>query len=174
MKKIGWLLTFVAVAVFALSAFAEDNKIAYIDLERAINETDEGKAEYSKLKADFDKKQAQLDERAEKLKKMQAEFEKASMVVTGDAKMKKMQELQKELMDAQQLAVALQKELFQKELAVKDKLLGKMVKIIEGIAKREGYKFVLEKKEAGLLYAPPSDDITNEVIRLYNKENPYK
>lgn len=174
MKLKSVLFAITAVLLFSLPAFADAVKIAYVDLEKAINETEEGKAEYSKLKSDFDQKQTQLDERAEKLKKMQAEFEQSSLMVTGDAKMKKMQELQKELMDAQQLAAKLQKELFQKELEVKDKLLAKMVKIIEDISKREKYTLVLEKKEAGVLYSQSGDDITNEVIRLFNKQFPVK
>ena len=82
MKSIMYILSLSAVILLALPAAAK-NDLAFVDLERAINETEEGKAEYSKLKADFDKKQAQLDKRAAKLKKMQADFEKSYVAPEG-------------------------------------------------------------------------------------------
>ena len=40
--------------------------------------------------------------------------------------------------------------------------------IIAIIAQREGFTMVFDKGNAGLVYAPPSLDVTNELVRLYN------
>ena len=48
---------FLVAAVFLLgtsSAFAEDIKLGYVDMQRALNETDDGRKAKEKLKKDFD------------------------------------------------------------------------------------------------------------------------
>jgi len=46
-----------------------DGKYAFVDLQRALEETDDGKKAKDKLKKDFDKKQKELDEKQEELKR---------------------------------------------------------------------------------------------------------
>ena len=46
-----------------------------------------------------------------------------------------------------------------------------MAVIIRGIAEAEGFTFVFDKSESGLLYAPDSLDITNELVRKYNAKH---
>ena len=46
-----------------------------------------------------------------------------------------------------------------------------MQPIITSIAQRDGFTMVFEKTDSGLLYAPPSLDLTNELIRLFNEKN---
>jgi len=56
---------FLVAAVFLLSgsaAFAEDAKFGYVDMQRALNETEDGRKAKEKLKKDFDQKQKELDE----------------------------------------------------------------------------------------------------------------
>ena len=48
-------------------AMAEDVKLGYVDLQRALNETEDGKKAKSNLKKVFDQKQKELDEQQEQL-----------------------------------------------------------------------------------------------------------
>ena len=59
------LLFAVAATLHAPAAVAADLKIAYVDLQRALEETEEGRKAKSKLKVDFEKKQKDLDVRQE-------------------------------------------------------------------------------------------------------------
>jgi outer membrane protein len=43
--------------------------------------------------------------------------------------------------------------------------------IIASIAQREGFTLVFEKTDSGLVYAPQSLDLTNELVRLYNDQH---
>ena len=47
------------------------------------------------------------------------------------------------------------------------KIIKKMQVVIGQIAQAEGYTYVFEKN-AGIIYGPPSLDLTNELIRKYN------
>src|SRR5438270_11979098 len=56
----------------------------------------------------------------------------------------------------------------QKELK---KIFEKMDPIIAGFAQRDGLTMMFEKTDSGLVYAPASLDITNELVRMYNDQN---
>src|SRR3954452_17239787 len=84
-------------AATARTAHADD-KLAFVDLQRALEETNEGKAAKIRLKSDFDKKQKELDEKQEELKKMKDDFDKKSALMKEDAKQKMQQDMQQRLM----------------------------------------------------------------------------
>ena len=47
-------------------------------------------------------------------------------------------------------------------------IFDKMAAIVREIAEADGFTMVFERNDAGLVYAPPSLDLTNELIRKYN------
>lgn len=160
-------LAFVATAVTSCLAHAADLKIAYVDLQRALEETDEGKKAKAKLKADFDKKQKDLDARQEELKKMKNDIDKQTSILKQEALQAKQGELQQKLMNLQETYMRLQKDLQEKEAAETSRIFKKMKGIIATIAETEKVTYVLEAN-SGILYAPPALDLTNELIRKFN------
>ena len=85
-------LMLVATGLTSRIAHAEQ-KIAYIDMQRALEETEEGKRVLNRLKADFDKKQKELDTRQEELKKFKADLDKQASVLKADVIAQKQKEL---------------------------------------------------------------------------------
>ncbi|MBS2029653.1 MAG: OmpH family outer membrane protein [Deltaproteobacteria bacterium] len=161
-------IALVTVAVCALSGVARaDQKMAYVDLQRALLEVEEGKAAKATLKAEFDKKQKTLDAEQEALKKDKDTLDKQSMAMTEDARRMKEQELMGKLQEVQKHYMGMQQELSEKERTLTQGIFQKMEGIIGEIAQAEGLTFVFDKS-AGLVYAPPSLDLTNELIRRYN------
>ncbi len=164
----------ILIAALSLSAMAAlpstaraELKIGYVDLQRALEETDEGKRAKAKLKSDFEKKQKDLDARQEELKRMKNDLDKQSSVLKPEALQQKQQELQQKLVQLQETYMRLQKELQEREATETGRIFKKMTAIIAQIAQKEGVTYVLEKN-TGILYAPPSEDLTNELIRKYN------
>ena len=100
-SRIVFALLFVITLFAATGASAQ--KIGFVDLQRALNEVDEGAKAKAKLKKEFEKKQKQLDSKQEKLKAMKAELDAGGMMLQPDVKQQKMAELQKELVEVQQL-----------------------------------------------------------------------
>jgi len=152
-------------------AHAAELKIAYVDLQRAFAEVDEGKAAKAKLEQLRDAKQKELDKEQEALKKEKDTFEKQMATMTDSARQQQGTELQKKLYDLQQRFEKGRAELAQTERETLSGILGKMQPIIQTIAQRDGFTMVFEKTDSGLLYAPASLDITNELIRLFNEKN---
>ncbi len=152
-------------------AHAAELKIAYVDLQRAFAEVDEGKAAKAKLEQMRDAKQKEIDKEQEVLKKEKETFEKQMATMTDAARTQQGTELQKKLYDLQQRFEKGRAELAQTERETLSGILGKMQPIIQGIAQRDGFTMVFEKTDSGLLYAPASLDITNELIRQFNEKS---
>ncbi len=162
----------VALALtLAPAVVRAEQKIGYVDLQRALNEVDEGKAATALLKKDFDEKQKQLNGRKAEFDKAQAEFEKQSVVMSEQAKRDRGQDLERRARDLQTVFVQLQKEISDREREATRGIFDRMSAIVREIAEAEGFTIVLEKN-AGIVYAPPSLDLTNDLIRKYNARYP--
>jgi 3-hydroxyacyl-[acyl-carrier-protein] dehydratase len=72
----------VAVAPRAAQA---DTKLAFVDLQRALEETEDGKKAKNKLKTEFERKQKELDSKSEELKKAKEEFDKKAPLMKPEA-----------------------------------------------------------------------------------------
>jgi outer membrane protein len=164
------LLLALACALAPAAARAEQ-KIGYVDLQRALNEVEEGKAAKALLKRDFDEKQRQLDAKKTEFDRLQTEFEKQSVVMSEQARKDKAQDLDRRARELQALFVNLQKDLSEREREATRGIFDRMNAIVRDIAEADGFTFVLEKG-AGIVYAPASLEVTNELIRKYNAKYP--
>ncbi|HEY6003953.1 MAG TPA: OmpH family outer membrane protein [Anaeromyxobacter sp.] len=160
----------LALALVPAAASAQQ-KIGYVDLQRAMNEIEEGKAVTAVLKQDFAEKQKQIDAKKAELEKLQAEFEKQATVMSEQARKDKAVDLDRRARDLQALFVSLQKDLSDRDREATRGVFDKMAQIVAEIAEADGFTIVLERN-AGLVYAPPSLDLTNELIRKYNARHP--
>ncbi|MGO9829951.1 MAG: OmpH family outer membrane protein [Myxococcaceae bacterium] len=152
-------------------ARAAELKIAYVDLQRAFAEVDEGKAAKARLEQMRDAKQKEIDKEQEVLKKEKETFEKQMATMTEATRTQEGTALQKKMYDLQQRFEKGRAELAQTERETLSGILGKMQPIIQSIAQRDGFTMVFEKTDSGLLYAPASLDLTNELIRMFNEKN---
>jgi outer membrane protein len=164
------LLPALALAALLAPAPASsaDLKIGYVDLQKALNDVDEGKTAKAQLKKDFDLKQKKLDEAQEEFKRLKADFDKQAVVMSEDVRRDKQGVLDRKFGEVQGLFVQLQKELSEREREMTRGIFDKMGGIIREIAEAEGFTMVFEKTDAGLLFAPPSFDITDQLVRRYN------
>jgi outer membrane protein len=158
-------LVFSALAPKAASAQA---KIGVVDLQRAINETEDGRKSKDKLKKLFESRQTGLDKKQEDLKKLKEEIEKQQSLWTPDVRQAKIESYQKQLVDLQQIYVDYQRELAEKEGELTKTIVERMEKILRRIGQTEGYQLIMERSEAGIIYVPTNFDLTDVVIQRYN------
>jgi outer membrane protein len=164
-----------AFAAFALLSFAgprlahAETKLAYVDLQRALEETEDGKAAKARLKKEFDKKQKELDEKQEELKKMKDDLDKKLPLMKPEAQQAEQKKFQDRFVELQQTYARLQQDLAKKEQEATGGIFSKLQKVVAQIADREKISLVLEKNSA-VVWGLPSLDITNEVIRAYNAQ----
>lgn len=157
---------FAALLALAPVAARAELKLGFVDLQRALNEVDEGKSAKSQLEKEFKEKQKQLDSKQDELKKLKADYDKQAVVMSDQAKRDKQSELERKAQETQQLFVQLQAELSRREQEITGGIFEKMRVIVRDIAEAEGITMVFER--SNVLYAPAALDITNELIRKYN------
>lgn len=165
------LFAFIAIAtaslmIAAAPAQAQD-KIGVVDLQRALNEVDEGAAAKKALKKEFDQKQKQLDTRQAELKTLKDELDAQATMMTPEKKQEKVADLQRKLVEVQQLYMQLQQDLSKREGEVTAQIFQKMGVILGALGEEQGFAVIAEK--SAVPFYRPALDVTNELIRRYNK-----
>ena len=158
----------LAVSMFSPLARAAELKLGYVDLQRALVEIGEGRLAREKLKGDLDKRKAEFEAEQNKIRDDKAILDKQGAMMSEEVRNQKFTELQKRFYELTQKAEKLQVEMAQAEQKELRKIFDKIDPIIAAIAQREGLTMVFEKSDSGLVYAPPSLDLTNELVRTYN------
>src|SRR5678815_5161318 len=120
-----------------------ETKYAFVDLQRALEETEDGKKAKAKLKSDFDRKQKELDEKQENLKKKKEAFDKKAQLMKPEALQKEQKELQDRFVELQNIYARLQKDLAQKEQDATRGIFTKLQMVVGKIAEREHFAMCL-------------------------------
>ena len=165
-------LAALALALAAAPAARAEIKLGYVDFQRAIKEVEEGKATGALLKRDADEKQKQLNGRMEELKRLQEDLQKQAQILTPEARAAKAAEVERKTMETQEIYMKLQQELSQKERDAMRPLADKMTAVAREIAEADGFTMIFDRDSAGLVFAPASLDLTNELIRKFNAKFP--
>lgn len=148
-----------------------DSVIGYVNMQRAILETEEGKRAKKKLKDSFDVKQKKLSDREQELVKLKETLEREAAGKDDPETRKKVMDFQNKLLELKQIFMKEQQELAEAEQKQLSEITGKMKSVIEEIGKQGGYTIILEMADSRLLFAKPHLDLTNELIRKYNAKH---
>jgi outer membrane protein len=159
---IGALCASVAAAVPARAEI----KLAYVDVQRALNECDAGK----RAKADFQGRVSGLETRLQRqqneVQALKDEIEKKGMLMTDSQRQNLQDEYMTKLKNFERDYKDSRDELQQKDADVTSKIVHDLAQVIRSIGERDGYTMVMEK--GSILWGAPGIDITDEVIRSYN------
>lgn len=169
MKKIISMMSVLVAASFVVVAQAE-TKLGYVDMQKAIQSTSTGKTAKKRLETDFNKKKKELEKMEADLKKMTEDLEKKAMVLSDDIRSKKQAELQREMLKYQKIVSQSQLEIQKKERELTLPIIKKLREIIQDVAKSGGYTMILEKSEQSVLWAKDDADLTDEVLKAYEKK----
>jgi outer membrane protein len=162
------LLAAANIAGRASVAQAQQLKIAVVDMQRALNETEDGRKAKANLKKLFEDRQKQLDKQQNDLKAMKDNLEKQRDVLSRDVLAKKLDEYQKAFAELQTTYMEFQKELGSKEGDLTKDIIERMQRIMRRVGQAEGYALILERNEAGVVYIPTNYDLTDLLIQRYN------
>ncbi len=167
MKKV-FAVTLLALFAFIAQASAAELRIAYANLQRALNECEAGIRAKEELKKEAQKLEAELTAKQEELKKLKEEIDKKGSVWNKETREAKQREFQAKSQELQKEFMRYSDELNKKRSRREGEIIRELKKVIKEIAEKEGYSYVFEYSLGGLLYAPDEADITDEVIKAYN------
>jgi outer membrane protein len=145
-------------------------RIAFIDVQRVLARSASGVAAREQLERDKATMQKEMDTKRVELEKLRDELDKKGALLTAEVRREKQEMFERKRRDAARLADDFQKELEKKESMLLQKVLQEVSGIIERIGKERGYYLIVEKRGAGVVYASTEADLTDEVIRAYDRE----
>jgi outer membrane protein len=158
----------LAVVLVSMVSHAADFKAAYVDVQRAVQEVDEGKAAKARLQVLVGEKQKTLEKEQTTLKAEKDAYDKQASTMTDQARRAKEDDLQKKFIDFQQRAEKFRTDMAEQERKELGSIFPKLEALLGQIAQRDGFTMIFDRSASGLAWAPPSLDVTNELIRMYN------
>jgi outer membrane protein len=162
-------LTALLMLAHPLTAAAQEVKIGFVDREKALFSTEQGKKARTELQAKVTAAKGQLQPMAEELQKLQAEIESKKFVLAQDA----LRDMQAKSLELQNRYESKGKEL-ENQLKIDQARLvapleDKLKATIESVGKEQGYTIILERQVPGLIYyAREAHDITDAVVSRFN------
>ncbi len=144
-------------------------KIGILDLNKAVNESDQGKKAKVELEAYIKGKQAALDELAKKAETLKNELDKQSDIMSAEAKKSKEDELARLSREYQRTASDSQVDVRKKENELTHGIIEKLKNVVKVIFEDENYTIIFEKNDGSVLYSDKTIDITDRVIRKFDE-----
>jgi outer membrane protein len=159
----------VAGVLLASVALAEATpKIGYVDLQRALNESDAGKKAKEQFKIQVDKLQASLKKQKDEIDALKGQLEKKAVVMKDEERSSMEDDYQKKLRDFERNYKDSQADLQKKDNELTSGIIKDLQVVIRDYGEREGYTLILESTSSAVLYGTKEADLTDELIREYN------
>jgi outer membrane protein len=157
-----------ALLVFAAPsrALAAEQKVAVVDVQRAVMQTEDGLRAQAMLKKLFDSRQQELNKKQNDLQKQREDIDKQSKVLSKEALQKRVDEWQKQMVELQTVFVEYNKELEKKQKEMTDPIFEKVMGIIKRLASTEGFDLILDK--ATVAFVRTDLDLTDRCIQMVN------
>ena len=167
-----------SVACFALVLFPQASlaadptlHVGYVDLQKALMDSTAGSAAKDSYEKEVRDAQTKLDVKKRELERLQSEFAKRRDSLSTEARMEREEKLVATERDLRRSFEDTQEQLRRKNGQMVSELLQKLAKVVDEVGKEQGYTLILEKGSQAVLYADNSIDITDEVVKRFNKMN---
>lgn len=157
-----------AAAAPAAVPFQDGLKYAYVILARVAAESNEGKAAAERVRKFNDDKVAELNGKNKALQTAQQKLEQGGTVMSDAARAQLQTDIDRQTRDLQRANEDAQQDLQNFQQQVQVDFNNKLNPIVDKVAKAKGVHFVFSAQDAGLIWADPSMDLTNDVIAELN------
>jgi outer membrane protein len=175
MKKVVSVVI-IALSVLFVSAFsvnAQYSRIALVDLQKVILESEKGKEARKALVDVLDRLKKDLVARQGELQRMKNAAEQQDPM-TLDARLEKDKQYKRKLQDYRRLSEDYQAELKEKDQELTERILKELKEVIKSRGVKDKYTLIVAKsrpEDSVILFMDPAIpviDISKEVIREYN------
>ena len=160
-------LTAVALMAAAFGAAAE-LKVAVLNVQRALSESDEAKAAAEQIQQDLEPDREALNKLREDIEALQEQLEKDAEILGEEEKRRIGKDIEDKRLDFEFGANKLQKELQDRQEEVLRDMAPKLNAVLDDLVEIEGYDLVLQR--GGLLYVNIKHDITRRVTEKLNEK----
>lgn len=162
-------ITICAILLFAANSYA-NFVVGTINMQQVISEVKDGKKVMSQLEKSYNQRKEKLQKEEEKIKKIQEEYQKQRSLLSDKAKANKEKELQEMIMTLQNTTRQYQQEIQKMEAELKEPIVKKLKGIVDQVSKTEKVAITFEISRSPVVYAENQKDITEAVIKAYDKK----
>jgi outer membrane protein len=154
------------LALLAATPARADVKLAYVDVQRALNECEAGK----KAKAEFRVKVEGVEQRLQgeqnEIQNLKDRLEKKGMLMKPEERQTVQDEYVNKAKNFERNFKDAKDDLEHKDQQMTGMIIHDLAEVIRDIGEKNGYTMVMEKGQ--ILWGISSIDITDQVIRTYN------
>jgi len=168
------LLATTGLITTPAAAAAPAPKVAVVDIQRVLEEVPEGKKAKKELTKLRDSRQKEVDRRKAELQALKEQFDSQGLLLNEQKRREMEGQLQGKLLELQKLVVEHERQVQQQNLQLMQRVIPAVQAMVQQIAKEEGFTLVLVNTGQNILYFDPKYDITNQVLRRYERSRSKK
>ena len=170
-KVMVWTIMMV-IAALSVPAWvnAAETKIAYVDLQRALNQCRAGKDAKDKIKRRYEGYEREFSSRQRELKSMKDELEKRGGMLSDTARTDKERRYQQKIKDFQRFTKDAQDVIKQQDNDYTRTSVGELLELVRDMGKKGNYTLIMERGEGSIVYGAPEIDLTDQLIRQHDQK----
>lgn len=166
MRQPFFIGAFVALFLTAAIPARAELKLAYVDVQRALNECDAGKKAKTEFQGRVQSLESHLQRQQNEVQTLKDEIEKKGMLMNADQRQNLQEQYMTKLKNFERDYKDTKDELQRKDNEITAKIVHDLAQVIRSVGERDGYTLVLEK--GSILWGAPNIDLTEQVLRSYN------
>ena len=163
------LALLVSVLASGPALAADPVKIGFFDMQSVVERSEIGKGGGEKFRQEREKVRERQAAKQKEIQDLEEEFKKKENVWSQDVKKKKFQDIVSKKMEYDRATYEDYRQLGQLEQELLRPLREKVFELVKRIGKEGGYSLILEMQQAGLVYALPSLELTDQIVRELNQ-----
>jgi len=170
MRKAGIILVAAAVAaVFAGTSLAEGLRVAVIDVNKSLNDSEAGQAAKKKMELRYEELKKTIDAKQDEARKIKDEIDKQKVMLGKEKRKEKEDALQAKVNELRQLTQEGEREMQTRQAELTRDVLKSVESKVDVVVKADKLDLVLEKS-AGVIHFNESMDITQKVLTLVDAD----
>ena len=162
-------------ALSGSAAFGQSaNKIAIINMQDALLRTQEGQKLARGLQEKYGPTQQRLESQRQEIQSLRDQLSRGANTMSDDARRKLTREIQTKERNLQRDMEDAQQEFNETQQKASGQMVQKLMAVLDKYAKEKGFSIVFDisAPQSPVLFALNEILITNDVITLYDQENP--
>ena len=145
-----------------------------VDMQMIILSVEEGKSARKQLEGEIKSKEQILKKSKAELEKLNTEWQAQAPLLSEKAKLEKQKMFQEKLVSLRNAEMEFHAEIKRKEQKATKTIADKVAMLVAEIAEKDKLTIVFERNSSGVLYVEKPLDLTQQVIKKYNKEHKAK
>ena len=160
-------LLLVVFLLLGATGAAAELKIAVLDTQRALLESEEARQLLQAAQSELEKEETEVKNLGDEIVALQEQLQKDAEVLSQGEQRKRQKEIEDKRIDYEFLVNKLQKEVNDRRQELLQQMVPKIDAVLKDLIELEGYDLIMER--ANLRYANSKHDITRRVTEKLNE-----